>query len=180
MLDALLQAGAANSVSRDLGVDQQTAQTGIAALLPAVLGGMQNQAGGAQGLGGLAGMLGGLGGGGLMDNALSPQPTDTGQGNAVLGQIFGSKDTSRTVANHAAQQTGLSPDLLKKMLPIVAMLAASYFARQAGGQGGALGGAGGMGGGMGGMLGSLLGGGAGAGGGNPLNSILGGLMGTRR
>lgn len=176
MLDALLQAGAANSISRDLGVDQQTAQTGIAALLPAVLGGMQNQAGGAQGLGGLAGMLGGLGGGGLMDNALSPQPTDVGQGNQVLGQIFGSKDTSRTVANHAAQQTGLSPDLLKKMLPIVAMLAAGYFARQAGGQGGA----GGLGGGMGGMLGSLLGGGAGAGGANPLNSILGDLMGGRR
>ena len=179
MLDALLQAGAANSISRDLGVDQQTAQTGMAALLPAVLGGMQNHAGGAGGLSGLAGMLGGLGAGGMMDHALSPQPTDVGQGNQVLGQIFGNKDNSRTVAQHAAQQTGLSPDLLKKMLPIVAMLAAGYFARQAGGQGGALGGAGGgMGGGLGGALGSLLGGGAD--GANPLNSILGGLMGTGR
>jgi hypothetical protein len=181
MLDALTQAGAANAISRDLGVDQQTAQTGMAALLPMVLGGMQNHAGAQpQGLGGLAGMLGGLGGGGLMDNALSPQPTDVGQGNQVLGQIFGNKDHSRTVATHAAQQTGLSPDLLKKMLPIVAMLAAGYFSRQAGGQGGALGGAGGLGGGMGGILGSLLGGGAGAGGANPLNSILGGLMGAGR
>ena len=181
MFDALMQAGAANAISRDLGVDQRTAQTGMAALLPPVLGGMQNHGQAhAQGLGGLAGMLGGLGGGGLMDNALSPEPTDVGQGNKVLGQIFGNKDNSRTVADHAAQQTGLSPDLLKKMLPIVAMLAAGYFARQAGGQGGALGGAGGLGGGMGGMLGSLLGGGAGAGGANPLNSILGGLMGAGR
>lgn len=181
MLDALMQAGAANAISRDLGVDQQTAQTGMAALLPAVLGGMQNHAGAQpQGLGGLAGMLGGLGGGGLFDNAIGSQPTDTSQGNQVLGQIFGNKDNSRTVADHAAQQTGLSPDLLKKMLPIVAMLAAGYFARQAGGQGGALGGAGGLGGGVGGMLGSLLGGGAGPGGANPLNSILGGLMGAGR
>ena len=158
----------------------------MAALLPAVLGGLHNQAQGPQGLGGLAGILGGLGGGGLMDNALSPQPTDVGQGNGVLGQIFGNKDASRSVADHASQQSGLSPDLLKKMLPIVAMLAAGYFAKQAGGTGGGLGGAiGGMlgggqqSGGMGGMLGSLLGGGQQSSGGNVLSSILGSLAGRR-
>jgi hypothetical protein len=180
MLDALMQAGAAQSISRDLGVDQQTAQTGLQALLPAVLGGMQNQAGAhPQGLGGLAGMLGGLGGGGMFDQAIGPQPTPVEPGNQVLGSIFGGKDTSRAVATHAAQQSGLSPDLLKKMLPLVAMLAAGYFAKQAGGQGGAIGGMGG--GGLGG-LGSLLGGAMGGGqaGGNPLGAILGGLMGARR
>lgn len=179
MLDALMQQGAANAISRDLGVDQRTAQTGLAALLPAVLGGMQNHGQAhPQGLGGLAGMLGGLGGGGLIDNVLGPQPTDIGQGNQVLGQVLGSKDNSRAVAQHAAQQTGLSPDLLKKMLPIVAMLAAGYFARQAGGQGSAIGGMGA--GGLGGMLGGLLGGAGGAGAANPLNQILGGLVGGRR
>lgn len=168
MLDALMQQGAAGAISRDLGVDQQTAQAGLAALLPAVLGGMQNHAQAQpQGLGGLAGMLGGLGGGGLMDNVLGPQPTDVGQGNQVLGHVLGSKDNSRTVAQHAAQQSGLSPDLLKKMLPIVAMLAAGYFARQAGGQDSAIGG--GAGGGMGGVLGSLLGGAGRGAGANPLN-----------
>jgi hypothetical protein len=180
MLDSLLQAGAAQSLARDTGVDQQTAQAGLAALLPAVLGGMQNSGQAhPQGLGGLAGMLGGLGGGGLFDQAVSPQPTPVEPGNQVLGQIFGSKDTSRAVATHAAQQSGLSPDLLKKMLPIVAMLAAGYFAKQAGGAGGAIGQGGG---GMGGMLGSLLGGpmGSGGGGANPLGQILGGLMGAKR
>jgi hypothetical protein len=180
MLDELLKAGAAQSLARDTGVDPQTAQTGLAALLPAVLGGMQNHGQAhPQGLGGLAGMLGGLGGGGLFDQAVSPQPTPVEPGNQVLGSIFGSKDTSLAVATHAAQQSGLSPDLLKKMLPIVAMLAAGYFAKQAGGgQGSAIGG-----GGMGGMLGSLLGGAMGsgaAGGGNPLGQILGGLMGAGR
>ncbi len=173
MLDALLQAGAAQSLARDVGTDEKTAQTGLAALLPAVLGGLQNQAGGQpQGLGGLAGMLGGLGGGGLFDQAVGAQPTPVEPGNQVLGSIFGSKDGSRAVADHAAQQSGISPDLLKKMLPIVAMLAAGYFAKQAGGQGGgALGG-----------LGSLLGGalGGGTGGGNPLGAILGGLMGSTK
>ena len=192
MLDALMQAGGPQAISRELGVDQQTAQSGMAALLPAVLGGMQNHAGSAGGLGGLAGMLGGMGGAGMMDNALSPQPTDVSQGDAVLGNLFGNKDTSRAVAQHAAQQSGVSPDLLKKMLPIVAMLAAGYFAKQAHGQGGggALGGGlgdqlgGGAGGGLGGILGSLLGGGAGGGmggaGGNVLSTILNGMAGARR
>ena len=198
MLDALTQAGGAQAISRELGVDQQTAQTGMAALLPAVLGGMQNQAQASpQGLGGLAGMLGGLGGAGMMGNVLAPEPTDIGQGNQVLGGLFGSKDTSRAVAQHAAQQTGIEPSLLKKMLPIVAMLAVGYFMKQAQGQGGGLGGGdagsggglggalggamgGGAGGGLGGILGSLLGGGGAGGGGNALDSILGGLVGSRR
>lgn len=184
MLDALMQAGAAQSLARDVGTDERTAQAGLQALLPAVLGGMQNSgAAHPQGLGGLAGMLGGLGGGGLFDQAVGPQPTPVQPGNEVLGSIFGGKDTSRAVADHAAQQSGLDPSLLKKMLPIVAMLAAGYFAKQAGGQGGAIGGMGG--GGMGGALGSLLGGamGGGMGGGagaNPLGAILGGLMGANR
>ena len=81
MLDALMQAGAHNAISRDLGVDQQTAQTGMAALLPAVLGGMQNHGQAhPQGLGGLAGMLGGLGGGGAGEaNPL----------NSILGGLMG-------------------------------------------------------------------------------------------
>ncbi len=188
MLEALTQAGGPQAISRELGVDEQTARSGMAALLPAVLGGMQNEAQASpQGLGGLAGMLGGLGGAGMMGNVLAPEPTDVGQGNQVLGGLFGSKDTSRAVAQHAAQQTGLEPSLLKKMLPIVAMLAVGYFMKQAQGQGGALGGglggapASGAGGGLGGILGSLLGGGSGAGGasGNALNSILGSLVGSR-
>jgi hypothetical protein len=177
MLDALVQNGGPQAISRELGVDEQTAHKGMAALLPAVLGGMQNHAQATpQGIGGLADVLGGLGGGGLMSNVLAPEPTNVSQGNQVLGQLFGGKDTSRAVAQHASQQTGIEPSLLKKMLPIVAMLAAGYFAKQAQGQGS---GANPLGGGMGGILGSLLGGGSGAGG-NVLGSILGGLAGSRR
>ena len=179
MLDALLQAGAAQSLARDVGTDEQTAQTGLQALLPMVLGGMHQQGEAhPQGLGGLASMLGGMGGGGMFDQAIAPQPTPVAPGNQLLGSLFGSKDGSRAVADHAAQQSGVSPDLLKKMLPIVAMLAAGYFAKQAGGgQGGAAGG-GGLGG-LGSLLGSALSGG-GAAGGNPLGAILGGLMGGGR
>jgi hypothetical protein len=134
LTDILAQAGGLQSVARDLGLSEDQAAVGVDALLPAVLGGMKKQAqaqpAGAAGLGEL---LGQLGGGGLLDQVLSPQPTDPSPGNEVLGQIFGSKDVSRTVADHAAAQSGLDSGLLRKMLPLVAMLVTGFMAKQAGG-----------------------------------------------
>jgi len=194
--DILAQMGGLQSVARELGVSESQATAGAAALIPALLGGFKKQAQ-PTGLEGLAGMLGGLGGGSLLDDVLGPQPTNVARGNDVLGQIFGSPDVSRTVAQSASTQTGLDPALLKKMLPMLAMLVAGFMARQggaratepaagAGGLGGNLGG--GLGGDLGGLLGGLLGGGQGAGrgapgglasmldldgDGNPLDDILG-------
>src|SRR5262249_19040574 len=44
-------------------------------------------------------------------------------GNGILGHIFGSKDVSRQVATQAAANTGISADVLRQMLPLVATLA---------------------------------------------------------
>ena len=87
----------------------------------------------------MLGTLGGLGGGGLLDNVTSDEPTEVGKGNEILGQIFGSKDGSRAVAASASAQSGVEPSLLKKMLPILAMVAAGYVMKNAG-KGGGLGG----------------------------------------
>ena len=172
LTDILAQAGGIESMAKDLGIPPAMAKQGAEALLPAILGGFKKQAqsGGIEGLGGL---LGQLGGGGLLDSVLGSQPTPVAPGNEVLGQIFGSKDVSRTVAGQAATQTGLDSGLLKKMLPILAMMVAGYMAKQ-GGQsqgggglgdliGGALGGGSGGSGGLGGMLGNILGGAVGGG-----------------
>lgn len=172
--DILAQMGGLQSMARELGVSPQQAQTGAEALLPAILGGFKKQAQPA-GLEGLGGLLGKLGGGGLLDNVLSPEPTDTGLGNNVLGQIFGNKDVSRAVASNAAAKSGLDPALLRKMLPILAMLAAGYMAKQSAGNRSANSqaspGAGGLGGGLGGLLGGLLGGG-----GSPKSSGLASML----
>jgi hypothetical protein len=162
LTDILAQMGGLQSVARELGVDQSQVAAGASAMLPAILGGFKKQAQAQPtGLDGLGAILGNLGGGGLLDNVLGAQPTDVSQGNSVLGQIFGSKDVSRAVAANAATQTGLDPSLLKKMLPLLAMLAAGYMAKSHGG--GAVAQAapagGGLGGGLGGLLGGLLGGG---------------------
>jgi hypothetical protein len=200
MMDILNQAGGVGAIARELGVDEGTAATGAAALLPAILGGFKGQAQAQpEGLGGLIGMLGGMGGGGLLASVLGAGPSNVDAGNNVLGQIFGSKDVSRTVAADAATKTGISGDLLKKMLPLIAMAVAGYMANQAGGAQAAPGPApatesgGGLGGMLGGVLGGLMGGGqqaaapAQSGGmmgglgslldmdhdGNPLNDIIG-------
>ena len=129
--DMLAQMGGLQSIAKELGVNEAQVASGAAALAPAILGGFKKQAqsqpAGVEGLGGL---LGKLGGGGLLDDVLAPQPTNVNRGNDVLGKIFGSKDVSRTVAQDAASKTGLSPDLLKKMLPMVAMLVTGFMAKQ--------------------------------------------------
>jgi hypothetical protein len=187
LADILNQMGGIQSVARELGVSESQAATGAAALLPAILGGFKRQTQAQPtGLEGLAGMLGGLGGGGLLDDVLSPQPTNVGLGDNILGQIFGSKDVSRTVARNASTQSGLDPMLLKKMLPMLAMLVAGYMAKQQGSASSApqAGGSGGLGD----LLGGMLGGGQASAGrgtpslasmldldgdGNPLDDILG-------
>lgn len=158
--DILAQTGGAQSLARDLGVSEAAVTRGAEALGPMLLGGFRKQAqSGTEGSGGggLGGLLSQLGGGGLLDSVLSPGKTDTTQGDAVLGQVFGSKEVSRTAAQAAAAKSGLDPALLKRMLPLLAMLVAGYLSRQHG-DASAGGAAQGQGGGLGGLLGGILGG----------------------
>ncbi|MDZ7631988.1 MAG: DUF937 domain-containing protein [Gemmatimonadaceae bacterium] len=164
--DILAQMGGLQSLAKELGISETQAATGAAALAPAILGGFKKQAQAQPaGLEGLGGLLGQLGGGGLLDAVLAPEPTNVAQGNDVLGQIFGSKDVSRTVAQSASVQSGLDAGVLKKMLPLLAMMVAGYMAKNRGGEASAAqadAGSGGLGGMLGGILGGLSGGGGGA------------------
>ncbi len=153
----LQQTGVIDSMARELNIDEQTARVGAGALLPAIVAGMGRQATPAAapsgGLGGLAGALGGLLGGQsdsssagglggalggiLLDQVLQRDPTPVQAGNDILGQIFGSKDVSRGVAEEVAGSTGISSDVLKRMLPILAMAVMGYMMKRdapAGGQ----------------------------------------------
>jgi hypothetical protein len=164
--DMLGRMGGLESIARELGISETQAAAGASALTPAIMGGFKRQAQAPAGLEGLGGLLGQLGGGSLLDNVLAQEPTDVGRGNDVLGQIFGSKDVSRTVAQNAASQSGLDPNLIKKMLPMLAMAVAGYMAKQGGAARPAA-----SSGDLGSMLGGLLGGQQGA----PAASMGGGL-----
>jgi hypothetical protein len=180
--DILQQTGGLQSIAKELGISESQAASGAAALTPAILGGFKKQAqaqpGGLEGLGGL---LTQLGGGNLLDDVVSSKPTEVSRGDEVLGQIFGSKDVSRAVAQNASSQSGVDPSVLKKMLPMLAMLVAGYMAKQRTAGAGAQ--AASAGGGLGGLLGGLLGGQSGGAGGlasmldmdgdgNPLDDIM--------
>lgn len=181
MMDMLQKTGGLDSIARELNIDQGAAKMGAEALMPAILGGFKKNAQAQGGMGSLMGVIGQLGGGGLLSNVLGPATTDVSQGNNVLGEIFGSKEVSRTVAGNASVQTGIDFGLLKKMLPMLAMLVAGYMSNQAASKTGENG----AGSGIGGILGGLLGGSKGSslgglanmidmdGDGNPLDDIIG-------
>ncbi len=136
-------------------LEPNKAQSAIEEMLPALTRGLANNM---KKEGGLEGLLGALNTGNhqrYVDNPDLLGKEDTIQeGNAILGHILGSKDVSRNVAGHAAQQTGLDFDLLKKMLPVLATVVMGALSKQSARQG-VLGQAGRGGGG--GLLGSLAG-----------------------
>jgi len=110
------------ALAQQFGLTPDQANAAVGALLPAVLGGLKKTEQGG-GLGSIADIAG----------ATSSPTTDTDAGNAVLGQIFGSKDVSRSVATAASAQTGISDTIMKAMLPIVAGLVAQQVSKRMGG-----------------------------------------------
>jgi hypothetical protein len=140
LLEQLLGAdngAAVDQIGQQLGLDASQTTSALEALLPTVAAGFQRSASAGTGLEGLLGALtGGGGAGGAMD-VLSQlgQPAAAQGGNDILGQIFGSKDVSREVAARASAQTGIGPDILKAMLPMVATMVMGAMAKGAVGGG---------------------------------------------
>jgi hypothetical protein len=58
------------------------------------------------------------------------QTATRSEGNEILRHIFGSKDVSRNVAGSAAQRSGISSDLLKQLLPLLASAAMGFLAKE--------------------------------------------------
>ena len=119
------QGGAAvNELARNFGLEKGQAISAVEQLLPALAAGLQRNATNPSGLEGLMGALaGGRHQQYLDDPSTLTAPGALSDGNGILGHILGSKDVSRQVAAQASAQTGISADVLKKMLPILATLA---------------------------------------------------------
>ena len=189
LLDMIMRMGGADAVSAmaaRVGISPEQAQSAMAALAPAIAGGMaqQVQAGNQDAVNAAAGTAAAM-----TSSAASDEAVD--HGSNILGQIFGGQDTTSAVAQAAAAKTGIDPGQLSALMPMIATMAASALGNGAGGAAAPVTG-GGSSGGLGGLLGGLLGGGAaGAGGagtggaagllgmldlnkdGNPLDDIMG-------
>jgi hypothetical protein len=177
MMDMIMQAAggqAPQQLGSQFGLDANQSQSAFAALLPAISSAMKQNTSSPQGLAGLLGALQNGNHDQYLDNpAQLNQPNVIQEGNGVLGHLFGTKEVSRAVAGHASDKSGVSADILKKMLPMVAMMAMGSLGKQTRGAGMFN-----QGGGLQGMLGQLamqqLTGGQSSGG---LSGLLGGLLG---
>lgn len=127
LMKMLAAAGGGDSVAKlasQLGVNASDAGKMIAAVAPALQGGLQKQIATP---GGLQGLQKALTNGNhdryIKNPELMADPASREDGNRILGHLLGSKDVSRSVASDAAAKTGIDPSLIKKALPLLAGLA---------------------------------------------------------
>ncbi len=152
-----------------VGLSPEQTQSAMAALMPAVAGGMQKQveADGPAALDAAAAPATQLAGGAVASDAAVDHGTN------LLGSLFGSSQVTDAVTGHAAAATGLDASKLAALLPMVATLAAGALGRAGGQAAPAEGGIGGM---LGGLLGSVTGGSTAAPGGVPATGAAGTLL----
>lgn len=172
LMDAILGGGGSpvSSMARQFGLDEGDVTKAIQQLIPALTNGVKKNV---SQQGGLDSLLQALNKG-KHDRYLDNPDALRGSaavddGNGILGHIFGSKETSRTLADRTSKTTGISSGILKKMLPLIAALVMGSLKKQGGNSGlldqllGSLGGgrsASSSGGGLlGGLLGKIFGGG---------------------
>ena len=134
ILDAIVNAqdgAAVQQLGSQVGLAPDQATTAISALMPALAGGFQRNI---QSQGGLESLMAALSSGNhaqYLDNPTSlAGASAVTDGNGILGHLLGSKDASREVASRAAAQTGLSADVLKRMLPLAATLMMGAISKQ--------------------------------------------------
>lgn len=133
MMDMIMQAAGGNTAQAagsQFGLSPEMSQKAIGALLPAISSAMKQNAASPQGLAGLLGALQNGGHAQYLDNPQALAQNAPTEGNAILGHLFGTKEVSRAVAGRAADQTGIDSGVLKKMLPMVAMMAMGGMSKQ--------------------------------------------------
>jgi hypothetical protein len=119
-----------SSVSGTAGTNENETSSVLASVLPALVGGMMNNAQTQEGQGGLLGAL--LGGkhGGLLDNLSGMLGGDVQEdGGKILGHVLG--DNQANVQNQVSQNTGISSDKIAMIMKIAAPILMAYLAKKA-------------------------------------------------
>lgn len=182
-LDDILRTLPIGDIAKRLGVDRATAEAAVQQALPALVGGLEANAKD----GGEASIAKAVErhGPSLVDGGVTLDDVDTDDGEKIVDNVFGAKKPEVVAAlgsSKPAAAGGISPELIAKVLPILAPIVLSFLAKQfspkptgeatesapkptAGG------------GGLGDLLGGLLGGGGSGSGGGGLGDLLGGLGG---
>lgn len=121
MLTKAQNGNAIDMMAEQFGLSAKQTQDALEALTPAFSTGLKRNAAEPMGV---AGFMQALASGNhakyFEDMQSAFQPQGLNEGNGILGHLFGSKDVSRAVAEQAAKATGIGPDILKQMLPVIA------------------------------------------------------------
>lgn len=156
ILDAIVNAqdgAAVQQLGSQVGLAPDQVTAALSALMPALAGGFQRNIQSQGGLESLTAALSSGKHGQYIDNPTSlADESAVTDGNGILGHLLGSKDASREVASRAAAQTGLSADVLKRLLPLAATLMMGAFSKHSGTASSTTAAPGGSGGGIGAML----------------------------
>jgi hypothetical protein len=173
-----------NNMASQFGITPEQTQAAIQAMIPAFSTGLQRTAQDPTGLGGILSQLtNSVHQGSFTDPAQAGAAG--GAGGGVLGQIFGSPQITAQLGQQASQISGVSPQIIQQMMPIVAsmLMGGLFHSMNSQGMGGILGqlaGAANSPGGLGSILGQATGGAqqpAGGGLGGLVSNVLGGLFG---
>lgn len=132
-IDAFMSQVPVDQLAQQLGVDEQTAAAAKAASV-VLLGGMEANA---KDPGGAASLEKALAqhDPSLIEGGVDLGQVDTDDGAKIVRNVFGDNE-DQTVNALGGQGGGLSSDLLKKALPLLAPLAMAFLAKSFGGRGG--------------------------------------------
>lgn len=135
-VDDILHSLPMDQLARQLGVDEATAAQATSLALPALLGGLQANAGDP---GGAQSLMGALGqhSGSMFDQGVDLERVDTEDGAKISSHIFGSNEDQVVHALGGAGGGAVGGQLIKRLLPMLAPIVLSYLARQMQGRGSA-------------------------------------------
>jgi hypothetical protein len=182
-LDELFAQIPTQEIASKLGVDEGEVNSAIKTLVPALVGGIQQNVQ-AEDIDSseLESTVAQQGASGLLDGGVSVDQVDANEGDQFVARIFGGNDSDAVASALAGTGAGAG-GLIKKLLPILAPIVLAYIGKQltqksaAPAGGAATQAQAAPSGGLGDVLGSILGGAGAGGGNNPLGSILGSVLG---
>ncbi len=166
---------AVENLAQQFGITPDQAQAAVHALIPAISAGLSQKAAQPNALGSIISAIQDADLQASFSNPDAAQSDSAVQkGNDIIGNLFGSSHIANQIAQQASGVTGLRPDLLVQMLPVVVSIALGGFAQSLQNQG------------LGGAIGQLTGAAMQGGFGSPagsgifgmLTSFLGNLFGT--
>ncbi len=122
VLNQQLGGDAVQQISRQIGVDEQTASNAISAALPMLLGGLARNSATPQGADALSSAVARDHDGGILDNlsGFLGGGANQGLGASILGHIFGGRDNA--MANVLGQASGLNLGSAASLLAMLAPL----------------------------------------------------------